>query len=237
MIQIRGHMERMLASENTANVVAAILHWREVVGARRESHPDDESAALDLEMEAVDMQQEFRAFKHTVQARTSGFQRFMEIETGDVLLDYLADLDLEGEYGKVRTIGVGHAAFVVTAKTGESGTLALMEGDVISTLVSEDEDHTVIFIPTDTAQDVVDLINGDVSLPFTAALAAGSDGTGAAVEWARRVIGAVPKRDARVEIAGKFFVQKTASKELLETWDVQNEGGGLLKTLLLAPAK
>jgi hypothetical protein len=226
----------MLASENTANVVAAILHWREVVGARRESHPDDESAALDLEMDAVDMQQEFRAFKHTVEPRTSGFQRFMEVQTGDVLLDYLADLDLNGEYGKVREIGAGNAAFVVTAKTDESGTLAIEEGDPAG-VASEDEDHTVTFLAGATAQDVVDLINADLSLPFTAALATGSDGTGAAAAWARRVIGAVPKRDARIEIAGEFFVQKTASKELLEIWDVQNESGGLLKTLLLAPAK
>jgi len=139
MIQVRNHIEMMLASEDTANVVTAKLHWRVVTGRDPAAHPDDESAAADLTV--ADEELEFRAFFHTVQPRASGFQRFVEVQTGDVMLDYLVDLELDG------------------------------------------------------------------------------------------------KEDLRVEIAGKFYVQKTASKELLETWDVLGDGNGLLKTLLLAPAK
>ena len=261
MVRMRHQMEVLLASEDAANAVTAILRWREVIGRNPYRHPDDETAAVNDELTAEDMQQEFRAFAHTVQARTSGFQRFMEVETGDLIIDYLADLDLGGEYGKVRTIDTGNAAFVVTAKPGRTGTLAILvdseawgdeekqDWDYLATaahletangnnlMVNDGQDFLSIVSEAATAEELVYLINFDADLPFTAALAEGSDGSGAVQSWRRRVIGAVPKEDARVEVNGRVFVQKNASRELLEAWDVQNENGGLLKTLLLAPAK
>ena len=136
-MQIRTAVGLLLASEGTANVVTAKLHWREVV--RPEGYDaNDESSAAGRTVTAREL--EFRTFFHQVEHRLSGFQRFLEVETGDVMLDYAADLELAG------------------------------------------------------------------------------------------------KADCRIEVDKKFYVQKNASAGLLEAWDVVMEGGGLLKSLLLAPA-
>jgi hypothetical protein len=116
---------------------AAKLHWREVT--RPDGYnPNDETSAEGGVV--VNREEGFRCFFHQIDARLSGYQRFAEIQTGDVMLDYLADLALTG------------------------------------------------------------------------------------------------KVDMRVEVGGKFYVQKTASKDLLEYWDTQSSAGGLGKTLLLSPA-
>lgn len=89
-IVIRHQITQALASD-APNVVSAVLHWREVT--RPENFdPNDESSAAGTA--TVDKTQEFRAFFHTVDHRMAGFQRFMEVQTGDVILDYMDDLNL-----------------------------------------------------------------------------------------------------------------------------------------------
>jgi len=137
-MQIENAMERMLASE--AGVEATLL-WRVVTGRDPDAHPDDETAALAAVTTVTEGSLVFRALFHTVAPRTGGFQKFLEVQTGDVILDYRADLALAG------------------------------------------------------------------------------------------------KEDVRVVVGGRTFVQKQTSKELLETWDLQCEYGGMMKTLLLQPMK
>jgi hypothetical protein len=79
---------------NSELALTAKLHWRTV------TRPvgwdvNDESSQHDGVVEPGEM--EFRALFHQVDQRLSGFQRFMEVETGDVILDYLADLELDGK--------------------------------------------------------------------------------------------------------------------------------------------
>jgi len=136
-IMMRSTYEQMLASEGVANVVTAVLHWREITRPPGYD-PNDESSAA--ETVVADLTLEFRALFHQVDHRLSGYQRYLEIQTGDVMLDYLDDLSL------------------------------------------------------------------------------------------------ADKADHRVVVNGRHYVQKSASKELLETWDVQMGSGGLLRTLLLTPA-
>ena len=134
-MQRRQHFAMIIASPD--NGTAAVLHWREVTRAVGYNPNDETSAAGGA---VVDQSLAFRCLFYQVDARLSGYQRFAEIQTGDVMLDYLADLALAG------------------------------------------------------------------------------------------------KEDLRVEIGGRFYVQKTASKELLEFWDTQSSAGGVGRVLLLSPA-
>ncbi len=134
-LTIRRYFAMLLANRDLG--VDAVLHWR-VVTRPEGYNPNDETSAEGGTVEAFT--QEFRCLFYQIDARLSGYQRFAEIQTGDVMLDYLADLELPG------------------------------------------------------------------------------------------------KDDPRVEIGGKFYVQKTASKELLEFWDLQSSAGGVGRVLLLSPA-
>lgn len=127
--------EQLLGSEAA---VDAVLRWRTV--ARPDGYdPNDESSADGGVVANEELA--FRCLKHIVDMRLSGFQRFLEVQTGDVIIDYMADLALTG------------------------------------------------------------------------------------------------KEDARIEINGRMFVQKNASKELLEAWDCEMGNGGTMKTLLLMPCQ
>jgi hypothetical protein len=125
---------QLLASEAA---VTAVLHWREVTKPEGWD-ANDESSMAGAVFEPKQM--EFRALKHQVDHRLSGFQRFMEVQTGDVILDYAQELALDG------------------------------------------------------------------------------------------------KEDVRIEINGRFYVQKNASAALLEAWDVEMGSGGTMKSVLLTPA-
>ncbi len=120
--QMRYQLEAMLASTDQANVVTAKLHWRTVV--RPEGYDkNDESSAEGTVITAHS--QEFRTFFHQVDHRLSGFTRFIEVETGDVILDYLADLALEGKEDlRVEIGGVGEVlGKFYTQKTASTGLL------------------------------------------------------------------------------------------------------------------
>lgn len=87
-IEMDAVVEQVLASELA---VDAVLHWRAVtrpVGW----DPNDESS--DAGAVVTPGLLEFRALFHQVDHRLSGFQKFMEVQTGDVILDYVADLAL-----------------------------------------------------------------------------------------------------------------------------------------------
>lgn len=90
-IEMDAVVEQVLASELA---VDAVLHWRAVtrpVGW----DPNDESS--DAGAVVTPGLLEFRALFHQVDHRLSGFQKFMEVQTGDVILDYAADLALAGK--------------------------------------------------------------------------------------------------------------------------------------------
>ena len=133
-VEIAQVVEEALARELA---VTAKLHWR-VVTKPVGWDANDETSQAGGDADAMVM--EFRALFHQVDHRLSGFQRFMEVRTGDVILDYAADLALEG------------------------------------------------------------------------------------------------KQDARIEVGGRFYVQKNASAGLLESWDAQGGYGGSMRSLLLTPA-
>jgi hypothetical protein len=87
-IEIDAVVEQVLASQLA---VTAKLRWRTVtrpVGW----DPNDESSDTGAVVAAGLL--EFRALFHQVDHRLSGFQKFMEVQTGDVILDYAADLAL-----------------------------------------------------------------------------------------------------------------------------------------------
>lgn len=93
--QMEGCFAMMLAQDDGANVVTATLRWRTVTGKSAGYDPADESSASGTTVTPGSMT--FRAFFHRVDHRLSGFQRFVEVQTGDVILDYLADLSLTGK--------------------------------------------------------------------------------------------------------------------------------------------
>ena len=133
-IGMRRAFEQVLASEVGVN---AVLHWRSVARAVGYDANDESSASAGV---VTHGEMAFRVLFHRVDQRLSGFQRFVEVQTGDVIVDYLADLALTG------------------------------------------------------------------------------------------------KEDVRIEVGGKFYVQKNASAGLLEAWDCEMGSGGTMKTLLLTPA-
>lgn len=116
-IQIHATIGRILATEGAANVVTARLHWRTVTGRPADYDPQDESTAADEDTVVTDHTLEFRTFFHRVDHRLSTFQRFMEVETGSVILDYQADLALEGKED-VRIEIDGHFYVQKQASTG-----------------------------------------------------------------------------------------------------------------------
>ena len=137
-IVMRHQMEQLLAADGP-NTVTAKFHWRTVTKPPGYD-PDDESSTATVS--TADHELAFRALAHQVDHRLSGFQRFMEIQTGDLIVDYLADLDLENP----------------------------------------------------------------------------------------------AREDHRIEINGRYFIQKSAGTPLKEAWDIHSGTGGYFKTLLLTPA-
>lgn len=139
MIGIRQELAEAVAEVLESDLALdAKLHWRVVT---KPVGWDDSDETSQQGGSVVAHELEFRALFHRVDLRLSGFQRFQEISTGDVILDYAADLALDS------------------------------------------------------------------------------------------------KEDCRIEVAGGFYVQKNASKELLEAWDAYADHGGSFKTILLTEAK
>ena len=93
-MQMRTTMAMLLATPGAANVVSATLLWRTVTRPAGYDRNDEDSAVGTV---VVKGSLAFNAFFHQVEHRLSGFQRFIEVETGDVILDYLEDLDLAGK--------------------------------------------------------------------------------------------------------------------------------------------
>lgn len=88
--QMRRQAAQILASDQ-ANASDVVLHWRERTFPAGYD-PGDESSGTPT---AVAKSLTFRAMVHHVDHRNSAYQRFMELETGAVLLDYLEDLTVE----------------------------------------------------------------------------------------------------------------------------------------------
>ena len=108
-MQMRRGMEMLLAAEG----VSATLLWRTVVRPEGYDKNDEDSAAGAL---VTKHKMTFNVLFHQVEHRLSGFQRFIEIETGDVIIDYLADLALEGKED-VRVLVNGHLYAQKTASS------------------------------------------------------------------------------------------------------------------------
>lgn len=94
----------------------AWLHWREVTRPPG-WNVNDETTQQGGEVEGKKV--EFRTLFHQVDHRLSGFQRFMEVRTGDVILDYLADLGLDDAVKEDVRVEVNGAFYV--QKTASAG--------------------------------------------------------------------------------------------------------------------
>lgn len=90
-MQMGRAFDAALASRGTMNVVTAILRWRVVVRPEGYDAADESSAEGGM---VTHGRREFGAFMHRVDHRLSGFQRFLEVQTGDIILDYRDDLAL-----------------------------------------------------------------------------------------------------------------------------------------------
>ena len=112
-MQMRHAMLTLLATEGTANVVTATLLWRTVTRPLGYDRNDEDSAVGSV---VAHGSLPFRAFFHQVEARLSGFQRFLEVETGDVILDYMEELALPGKEN-VRVLVNGYLYAQKTAST------------------------------------------------------------------------------------------------------------------------
>lgn len=86
--QIRRQAAQMLAS-NQGPAKTVILHWREKTYPAGHDPADESSPQPTATAESLN----FRALVHHVDHRNSAYQKFMELETGNVILDYLQDLD------------------------------------------------------------------------------------------------------------------------------------------------
>jgi hypothetical protein len=84
----------LILAGNQANAVTLVLRWAEFADTGG-TDPNDESslAGVTASQQAL----EFRALVHVVDHRLAGWQRFMEVQTGDIIIDYLADLSLDGK--------------------------------------------------------------------------------------------------------------------------------------------
>lgn len=132
-MQMRTSMEMMLASEETANVVDATLLWRTVVRPVGYDRNDEDTAAGSV---VTPGSLPFRALFHQVDARLNGFQRFLEVETGDVILDYLADLSLAGkEDVRVKVNGMIYAQKTASTKLLEAWDVAMGHGGLMKSIL------------------------------------------------------------------------------------------------------
>lgn len=107
-IVMRHQMEQLLAADGP-NTVTAKLHWR-IVTTPPDYDPDDESSTAGVT--TTNHELTFRALVHQVDHRLSGFQRFMEIDTGDLIVEYLADLGLGDTAKKDHRIEVNGSYYI-----------------------------------------------------------------------------------------------------------------------------
>lgn len=91
--QIQRQVRQLLAS-NAANALTVTLHWRTRTYEPGYDPGDEDTHTL---AEATARSLSFRAFVHTIDHRNSAYQRFMELDTGVVMLDYVDDLELDGK--------------------------------------------------------------------------------------------------------------------------------------------
>lgn len=132
-------MARMQEFLDSEVGVDAKLHYRTVTRPPGYIEGDESSAVGTV---VANAELPFRCLFHQVDHRLAGFQRFAEVQTGDVMIDFMEDLGLAS------------------------------------------------------------------------------------------------KEDPRIEVVGVgMFVQKTASRALLEAWDVYMGGGGTMRALLLSPVQ
>lgn len=95
-------MSRMLA-KGDMNSGEVILRWRGVTG-----QPAGYDPLLKVSKVGVgnpEMSTTMRAFIHYVNIHTTGYTRFTEIQTGDVILDFMGDVEIDGLEGLQFEIG------------------------------------------------------------------------------------------------------------------------------------
>lgn len=123
-------MEMVLNSEAAC---LAKLHWR--VETRPEGWDEnDETSQAGGSVE--DKEMEFRVLFHRVDHRMAGFQRHMEVSTGDVIIDYMADLALAGkEDPRIEVNGEFFVQKTAGAKLLEAWDAYMEHGGTMKTLL------------------------------------------------------------------------------------------------------
>jgi hypothetical protein len=129
-IEMRSQAAQMIAGPMG---VPMVLHWREVV--RPEGYnPNDESSTAGTVV--TPRSRAFRALFHQVETRLSGFQRFLEVQTGDVMIDYLEDLELAGKEDlRVEVRGVYYTQKTASSALLESWDCQMESGGMFKTLL------------------------------------------------------------------------------------------------------
>ena len=128
-MQMRRGMEMLLATEG----VSATLLWRTVVRPPDYDKNDEDSAAGAV---VTKHKMTFNVFFHQVEHRLSGFQRFIEVETGDVIIDYLAELSLEGkEDVRVLVNGQLYAQKTASSKLLETWDTVMANGGMMRSVL------------------------------------------------------------------------------------------------------
>jgi hypothetical protein len=82
------------------NACDVTLHWRSLVSPPPDYDPELKSVSSPVEAienGGTSDTETIRALVHYVKPSTTGFQRFQEVEQGDVILDILADTDFSGK--------------------------------------------------------------------------------------------------------------------------------------------
>lgn len=96
-----------LATQGRLNVVDVTLKWH-VKGAVAAGYNSEIEATWGAAGVVTEQEQTIKAFFHTVSVGTTTYQKYEQVEKGDVILDFIGELDLAGR---------GELRFVVDGKT------------------------------------------------------------------------------------------------------------------------
>lgn len=100
--RITRTMARMLKNR-VANSGPVVLRWRTRTGSS--VHYDPNLQASKAGTAYAEASETKIAFIHTVSIHTTGYTRFTEIKTGDIILDFIGDVQIDGREGLEFEIG------------------------------------------------------------------------------------------------------------------------------------
>jgi hypothetical protein len=100
--RIQRTMARM-QKNRVANSGPVVLHWRTRSGSSANFDPHLQASKVGTTY--AEASETKVAFIHYVSIHTTGYTRFTQIQTGDVILDFIGDVDIDGKEGLQFEIG------------------------------------------------------------------------------------------------------------------------------------